>query len=150
MLEPVERQLRAAGMKVKIDIYEPGVYEQRQQHGNFDISIRGGTTASDPSPALRPEYYSEKGVLRSANLAGWRDQRTDEPFDKMDSIIDPDQRFKIYQELANYLYEQVPYLNLGFETRFFGSAEYVMDFQPTVTGGYVHKNGGLKRTWLNK
>lgn len=148
--ENIQRQLSQAGINVKVEITESGVYDQRQVDGDFDMTIRGGDVFPDPSPSLRPDYYSEKGDLRSFNMAGWRDAKTDTLLDKLETTVDPDKRFEIYKELALYLYEQVPYLDLGVAPRFFAARDYVKDFVPSAGENYVHANGGIPVTWLDK
>lgn len=148
--ENIQRQLSPLGLNIKIEITESGVYDERQTDGDFDMTIRGGQILADPSPSLRPEYYTQKGELRSSNVAGWSDPKTDALFDKMDTTVDPEERFEVYKELALYLYEQVPYLDLGCAPRFFAARDYVKDFVPSANESYVHANGGIPVVWLDK
>ncbi len=150
--ESLSLMLKAAGINVKVEITESGVYDNRQQKGDFDLTLRGGRTAEDPSEALKADYYCEKGAERFANFAGYCNPEVDRLFDQLELEPDQAKRMATFKQLARTMYDDVIEVPLGFTgDRFFAWLDpLVQNFEPTEGGGYTHRFGGLKKTWLKK
>jgi peptide/nickel transport system substrate-binding protein len=150
--ESIVLMLKEAGINVKVEITESGVYDNRQQKADFDLTLRGGRTAEDPSDGLKQDYYCEAGPERFANFAGYCSKKVDELFDALEVEPDAAKRMAIFKELANTMYADVVEVPLGYTgDRFFVWLDpMVQGFRATDGGSYTSRYGGIKRTWFKK
>lgn len=148
--EALVNQLRKVGLNVKVEINESAVYDQRQQTGQFDMTLRGGATAEDPSESLKPDLYSEPGDQRFRNYSGHSNPELDKLFDKLEVTINQEERLKVFAQLAKVYQDDFVEYPLGYAgDRFFGVLDAkAKNFSPTTGGGYTHRFGGLKKTWM--
>lgn len=148
--ESLSNQLRKAGINVKVEITESAVYDQRQQSGQFDMTLRGGRTAEDPAESMKADYYTEPGPDRFRNFSGHSNPELDKLLDQLETTTNQDQRLKVFQQFAKLLHDELVEVPLGFTgDRFFGVIDArVKNFVPTEGGSYMHRFGGLKKTWM--
>ncbi len=143
--EALQRMLGEAGIKVKVEILEAGVMNDRVIAGKYDFYIAGGTITSDPNLTMTPEFYTNKTQKgRHGN------PKVDQLFDKLGAEFDQKKRLKIFKDLATTLHDDVADVPLFYETRCRAMLEKVNDFGPAKGYHEIGSGNYFKRVWLRQ
>lgn len=151
IVESLSRMLREAGFNVNVQVLESGVYDGRQEKGDFDLTPAGHTSETEPGLDLQESYRCEEGQLRKSNKLGYCNPALDKLTDQYLAEPDRDKRIKIYAQAMRMAYDDIAEAHLGYQLdRFFAYVDTVHNFQQRGQGGYFHALGGLHRTWMEK
>jgi len=143
LMESYQRMIGEAGIKVKLEVLEGGVMNERVIQGKYDMNIDGGNITSDPVITMVPDYYSSK-----VERARYSNPKVDQLFDNLDKEFDETKRLRIFKELATTVYNDVATLPLFFEFRYVGMLEKVQGFAPPPGHSFTENGNIFKRTWL--
>lgn len=147
-LESTQRMLSEAGFNVKTEVVESAVSDERKSRGQYDLSTQGGGLEFDPSISMKAFFICEQSDRRGDNDAGYCNPKMDELFNALDREPDQNKRLELFRQITQVLADEVPWIYIGTEPRYFAFGANVRDFTPTSGGSYLHRFGGLKRTWL--
>jgi len=110
--EVAARQLRDAGITVKLDFVEAGQYFANRRNGNFQALLNG--MSSDFIDASLHQYYYSKGRGNYARIA---DPELDRLIEKQRQTLDKKERYEVLRQIQEYLLEKmyvIPTVELGF------------------------------------
>ena len=110
--EVAARQLKEAGITVKLDFIDAGQYFANQGKGEFQAQLNG--MSSDFIDASLHQYYYSKG---GANAARISDAELDRLIELQRRTLDKEKRYKILRQIQDYLLEKmfvVPTIELAF------------------------------------
>jgi peptide/nickel transport system substrate-binding protein len=110
--EVAARQLKEAGITVKLDFIEAGQYFANQRKGNFQVQLNG--MSSDFIDASLHQYYYSKSGGNAARIA---DPELDRLIELQRKTLDKEKRYKILRQIQDYLLEKmyvVPTIELAF------------------------------------
>jgi len=145
--ETFQRMLGEAGIKVKIDILESGVYKDRYVAGKYDLYIAGGTITADPVLTMSEHFYTVKMAK-----GRYSSPKVDKLFDDLGAEFDQKKRLQLFKDLASTLYvTDVGAVPLCFDIRYVGMSEKVRGYGPPAGKNYREGSSGnyFKRVWLN-
>ena len=133
--EFVKQQLSRVGIEVSLESTDAGGWAQRVSNWEFDLTFNYVLQFADPALGVSRSYITsniQKGVPFS-NTSGYSNPRVDELCDKAATLLDPEERRRIYAEVQRLLIEDVPVvwlLELQFPT------VYNKKFKDIVTTGF--------------
>jgi peptide/nickel transport system substrate-binding protein len=110
--EVAARQLKEAGVTVKLDFIEAGQYFANQRKGDFQVQLNG--MSSDFIDASLHQYYYSKGRGNPARIA---DPELDRLIELQLKTLDKKTRYKFLRQIQDYLLEKmyvVPTIELAF------------------------------------
>ena len=110
--EVTARQLKEAGITVRLDFIEAGQYFANQSKGDFQAQLNG--MSSDSIDASLHQYYYSKGGGNAAHIA---DTELDRLIELQRRTLDREKRYKVLRQIQEYLLDKmyvVPTIELGF------------------------------------
>jgi peptide/nickel transport system substrate-binding protein len=110
--EVAGRQLKEAGISVKLDFIDAGQYFANQRKGDFQVQLNG--MSSDFIDASLHQYYYSKAGGNAAKLA---DPQLDHLIELQRKTLDKQKRYKVLRQIQDYLLEKmyvVPTIDLAF------------------------------------
>jgi peptide/nickel transport system substrate-binding protein len=112
-----QQQLEQLGMKTKLDVYDwPTLLERRNDPESYDIFFTGFSTVSTPN-----QY-----VFLDSQTAwpGWTDNaEIDSLLDQINAEENPDKSKALTAELQQVMWEDLPIINVGHNSRVSGYSE---------------------------
>ncbi|MEO9191521.1 MAG: ABC transporter substrate-binding protein, partial [Acetobacteraceae bacterium] len=108
--EYVRDRLSAVGIKTSIQAVDVAGWAQRLTSGNFDIAFNFVYLLGDPAMGVAQTYLSTNQLDRgtAANVDGYVNTGVDQEFAEAASMVDPDQRRKIYARIQHTLSSDIP------------------------------------------
>jgi peptide/nickel transport system substrate-binding protein len=152
-LQMIQFQAKKTGIDLTMQILDAATYNARHQRGEHQITTAGAYTASDPDLTYYGYYRTpppDRRHLGGRTQPCYSNSRVDELLDEARKVADFQRRRRMYKEVIEILYEEVPDILIGFRGNGFGFQVHVRDFEPTITSVYSYGNGGLHRTWLDR
>jgi ABC-type transport system substrate-binding protein len=147
----IQAQLRKIGVEVRLEGMDYAAYVARQRRGDFGIIVSGGAFDADPSSTYAPDMRCEPDrTRRGSNNPGYCDPAMDALLDRAEVELDPARRKALFKDVLTKLWDDVPEVYIGFVPRFFTFRDYVKGFTSEDEGRFVHHEGGVTRTWLDK
>lgn len=110
--EVAARQLKEAGITVRLDFIEAGQYFANQGKGDFQVQLNG--MSSDFIDASLHQYYYSKGGGNAARIA---DPELDRLIELQRKTLNNEKRYKVLRQIQEYLLEKmyvVPTIELAF------------------------------------
>lgn len=110
--EVAARQLKEAGITVKLDFIEAGQYFANQSKGDFQAQLNG--MSSDFIDASLHQYYYSKGGGNAARIA---DPELDRLIELQRKTLDKEKRHRVLRQIQEYLLDKmyvVPTIELAF------------------------------------
>jgi peptide/nickel transport system substrate-binding protein len=151
----LQQQLASAGIKMKINLQEYGVYRENQRKREWQMIIFGGRMQEDPHLVYGVEYIcaeAEQAKLKRStrNLAGYCNKEVDDLLEKANKITDVKERYKLYSKAIHQITEDVSEVPLGFYPRFYAHSDKVKGFVTDDTGSINATRFGIVRTWIDQ
>jgi ABC-type transport system substrate-binding protein len=151
----LQQQLASAGIKVKVNLQEYGVYRESQRKREWQMIIFGGRIQPDPHLIYGVEYVcaeAEQAKLKRStrNLAGYCNKEVDELLDKANGITDVKERYRLYSKAIRQITEDVSEVPLGFYPRFYAHTDKVKGFATDDSGSINAPEFGIIKTWIDK
>jgi ABC-type transport system substrate-binding protein len=152
-LQIIQSQVKKAGFDAKLEIRDFATHTSYLTKRDFQISMSGGATASDPDLTYYGYYHTPvPGAERGGRIQPcYSNRRVDELLEEARRIADFAQRRAMYKEVIQILHEEVADIPIGFVPNGFALRSYVQGFQPTINDDFLsYSNGGFVTTWLDR
>jgi peptide/nickel transport system substrate-binding protein len=110
--EVAARQLKDAGITVKLDFIDAGQYFANQRKGDFQAQLNG--MSSDHIDASLHQYYYSKAGGNAARIA---DAELDRLIETQRRTLDKEQRYRVLRQIQEFLLDKmyvIPTVELGF------------------------------------
>lgn len=115
-----QQNLADVGIKMIIDVVEPGVYSDRRSSGDFDALAR----------IWNPVYDPHQGGFVTGNFFGYSNPAVDELTAGGMAVIDQAERLPVYHELQVVISEDLPRLFLYSENELHAISNRVTGLEP--------------------
>lgn len=152
-LQVIQSQVKKVGIELTILIRDQVAHTAALRQGDFQISMSGGATSSDPDLAYYGYYYTplpQERQLGGRTQPCYGNPRVDQLLDDARKTTDIRKRHQIYKEVIEVLQEDVADIPIAFVPRGYAFQNYVKEFSPTIMAAYSYGNGGLLKTWMDK
>jgi peptide/nickel transport system substrate-binding protein len=146
----VQSQLAKIGMNIKIDTVEWGAYRIQQRKGDYDFMFYGGQLDTDPSITYSRDWVCESKKKRSSNVSGYCDPKVDALFHEAEGAFKLEKRKKLFKEILEKVYGEIPDIPVGYVPRFFAFRKEVKGFSTNGSGDFRFADGGLAYAWLDR
>jgi ABC-type transport system substrate-binding protein len=151
----LQQQLASAGIKMKINLMEYGVYRENQRQRTWQMIIFGGRMQPDPHLTYGVEYIcaeaeQAKQKRSTRNLAGYCNKEVDDLLDQANKITDMKERYKLYAKAIRQITVDVSEVPLGFYPRFYAHSDKVKGFVIDDTGSINATRFGIVKTWIGQ
>jgi peptide/nickel transport system substrate-binding protein len=151
----IQQQLANAGIKMKINLQEYGVYRDNQRKREWQAIIFGGRMQEDPHLTYGVEYIcaeaeQAKQKRSTRNLAGYCSKEVDDLLAEANKTTDSKQRYNLYAKAVRQITVDVSEVPLGFYPRFYAHGDKVRGFVTDDTGTINATRFGIVRTWIGQ
>ncbi len=102
-LAAVQQMLADVGFQIEYDTVDGAARTEKTESGDFDIFTGGFSVHSDPDGFLKNRLHTN-----SENLMRYANPEFDKLIDAGGAAIDPNERVKIYREIAEVLMRDMP------------------------------------------
>lgn len=153
VLQIIQSQVRKAGFDLTILVRDQATHLAALNKADFQISMSGGSTNSDPDLAYYGYYHTpppDRRHLGGRNQPCYSNARVDQLLEDARRVTDFQQRRKMYSEMVAILQEEVADIPIGFVPNGYALASHVRDFEPDITSTFSYGNGGVLRTWMDR
>jgi peptide/nickel transport system substrate-binding protein len=133
ILEFLQGEWAQAGVEASVRVYEWPSFIGDVQNARYDVGLIGWLLLTDPDRATYLQFRSDGGN----NYGAYSNPRVDELLDRGRAETDPDARRAIYEEIAQVVTEEAPYIFLLYQG-------YVVIHAPELQGFVVHPSGSWK------
>lgn len=140
--EVLQSQFKEIGVDLKVDVTEPGIYEQKvvQDH-DFDLAMTGWSQQYDPYLKMINHLESSG----SYNVAGWKNPRFDALLAQGIAELDVKKRTQLYSEACQLVVDEAPWLVLWNSTVTAAYRVYVKNYSIDPQSIFL-----LREVWLDK
>jgi peptide/nickel transport system substrate-binding protein len=147
----LQAQLKRVGVEVRLETQEYSAYVARQRRGEFDFVIGGAGHFADPSATYAPDLRCEPDrTRRASNQPGYCDPEMDALLERAESELDPARRKALFHQVVTKVADDLPELYIGFVPRYFTFRDHVKGFTSDYEGRFMHAEGGLSGTWIDR
>lgn len=143
LLDSLQRMLTEAGLKVKLEILEAGLVNERLRLGKYDFHSGGVNMEADPVLTMVPYYYTNK-----VEKAQYSSPRVDQLLDNLDREFDGKKRLQIFKELAWAIHDDAASIPMFFTARYVGMVEKVQGMEARKATAYRPSGRYFKQAWL--
>jgi peptide/nickel transport system substrate-binding protein len=154
VLQVIQAQAKKAGIEMTILIRDNATHLAAMAKADFQISMSGGTTGSDPDLAYYTAYHTpapERRGRGGRTEPCYSNPRADQLLESARKVTDFQQRRRMYKEVVEILHEEVADLPVGFIPSAFALRAGVQNFESTIIDDIIsYGNGGVLKTWLEK
>jgi peptide/nickel transport system substrate-binding protein len=133
ILEFLQGEWAQAGVEASVRVYEWPSFIGDVQNARYDVGLIGWLLLTDPDRATYLQFRSDGGN----NYGAYSNPRVDALLDRGRAETDPDARRAIYEEIAQVVTEEAPYIFLLYQG-------YVVIHAPELQGFVVHPSGSWK------
>ena len=102
-------QLKAAGMKVKVEQYDWATAVSRRESGHWNIFLGGATQSQFDPSSMRLFYYG----ATAEKLWGYNNPILNAMVDAQTKFRDVDKRIKAYQDIQEFVWTNLPCFTAG-------------------------------------
>jgi dipeptide transport system substrate-binding protein len=138
MGELMQADLAKIGVNAKLTTYEWGDYRKRLQNGEASLPQMGWTGDNgDPDNfffLFSCDVAQKKPVTQ--NYARWCNKDYQERLEKARASFDKAERTKLYQEMQQITYDDIPYLNIAHTVVYTPTRKNVVGFKPSPLGRF--------------
>lgn len=139
--ESVAEQVKPLGVELEVVRQEWGLHlDEVFTKKDFDAVALGWIGFVDPDDYMYGQFHSGQAW----NYVGLNDPEVDRLLDEGRSVLDQEQRKKIYHDLQARLLELAPYIFLYTQHQYEGLQTYVQGFEPMVNASRKY----FRQTWL--
>ena len=139
----VQEQLKQIGINAELNLLDTGsmgqvVYIDK----DFDMAVTGDSGFVDPNGLVYGNFYSSEG----GNFVGYSNPQVDELISQGIASTDQAARAEIYQQIAEVLLEELPWVCLYIGQQYEAMKTNVMGYEHIPTGS----NLSIVRVWLDQ
>jgi dipeptide transport system substrate-binding protein len=143
MAELIQADWKAVGVNAEIVSYEWGEYLKRTQQGDHQTFMLGWTAdIADPDNFLGVLLGCD--AVGATNRARWCNQEFDALIKKAKSIVDRDERTKLYEQAQVIFKEEAPWVTIAHSIVFVPVRNEVVGYKIDPFGGHVFYGVDLK------
>ncbi len=113
--QEVQRQLRAVGIEVKLNLPQPAGYQQAIANGDFDVAIGGmggGYVYQSFNSLMSSEFYVPVGETTANNFERYQNPDADALLADLKATADPDEQLELSHALQNIVYDDLPVIGM--------------------------------------
>lgn len=136
----VKQQLRAVGIDLELEALESGIFFDKLEQGDFEITLVGWLGFVDPDEWLFNIFHSEG----KWNQQGYTDPEVDALLEQGQRISDRDARADLYRQAQRKIAQEAPMAFLYLNDFISAQRLQVQGFTPHPTG----TTRGLRYSWL--
>ncbi|CAM5773923.1 ABC transporter substrate-binding protein [Labrys miyagiensis] len=145
MGELMQADLAKVGVNAKLVTYEWGDYRKRLQNGEASLPQMGWTGDNgDPDNFFFLFACDSSGKPVSQNYPRWCNKDYNEHLEKARASADKAERAKLYQEMQQITFDDVPYLNIAHTVVYTPVRKNVEGFKPSPLGRFEFFDTDLK------
>lgn len=134
--EIVQNQLAAVGIDVTVSILEWSTYLSETSAGNHQMYILGWTCSGDADSALYDlNHSSQQG--EGSNRSFWENDYVDAQLDYARTVVDDQERYDIYQEIQEIIWDECPAVYLWQGEYISGVHEGTEGFENMYNGAHA-------------
>jgi peptide/nickel transport system substrate-binding protein len=134
------------GFKVKYDIVDRPVLNQRRRSGEFDAESQASSYRFDP------DGWFSRNVLSTAPSAKGQTRFQNEKLDKLilesKRTADKQKRLELYGEVDSLVNEELPLVYLQHGTLLEAGVMNLKGYQPAISGPFSTRGAGIRTAWL--
>jgi peptide/nickel transport system substrate-binding protein len=153
-LQIIQNQAKKVGIELSTQMLDAATQMAVLVKGEYQLATTGAIVASDPDFTYYSSYHTPPAELRYGSGGRiqpcYSNRRVDHLLEDARKITDFRERRRMYKEVAEILYDEVPDLLIGFIPNGFAFQRSIHDFEPMVNGVYSYGNGGLLKTWIDR
>ena len=148
--ESLSRQLREVGFNIDLTVLESGIYTEKQDAGDFDLTPEGDSFDGDPIRDNQANWRCEERERRHANRSRMCNPGLDALLDEYGKLADLDDRLEMFAKIMPIVHDEVIGKHMGWNyTRFFGWNDNVKGFANRGSGYTTRPvGGGLWRVYF--
>lgn len=114
----VQDNCRAAGITVDIQVYEEAQLTALSADGEFDAAMGFWFANAEPDNSYRPLFHSDNYQSGAYNWINVADEELDTLIDSALKVTDADERMAIYEDVNNYISDNVYWIPMYSQTGF--------------------------------
>jgi peptide/nickel transport system substrate-binding protein len=138
--EALRLMLSDIGLNVQIDLLQGSVHTEREEGGDFDMSLWGSGADADPDDAFWNFFHS----AGARNVTGFKSARVDELLESCRTTSVQEERAAMYQEAQQIIIDEVPCAFTRHVPDLLAFGSHVKGYRPISDVRY------LESVWLDK
>ncbi len=137
----VQEQLKQIGINAELNLVDTGTMSQTVYiDKDFDMAVTGDSGFVDPNGLISPNFLTGAG----GNFSGYSNPQVDELIAQGIASTDQAARTEIYQQIAEILLEDLPWVCLYIGQQYEAMKTNVMGYEHIPTGS----NLSVRQVWL--
>jgi peptide/nickel transport system substrate-binding protein len=130
----LQSMLSKVGIKVDIEVFESGIFDEKMKASNHDIIIHtwGMQTIRDVGQAWYPLFHSKN--IGNTNRTGLNDEKMDELLEKSTITVDQAEREAIMEQIWEKLDELHPMIGLAVPSELYGGRKDLTGLEDLYDG----------------
>lgn len=139
----VQEQLKQIGINAELNLLDTGSMGQTVYiDKDFDMAVTGDSGFVDPNGLVYGNFKTDEG----GNFVSYSNAQVDELITQGIASTDQAARTEIYQQLAEILLEELPWVCLYIGQQYEGMKTFVMGYEHIPTGSNV----SIRQVWLDQ
>jgi peptide/nickel transport system substrate-binding protein len=144
--ELVQAMWTEAGFKVKYNIYDNAVLQQKRREGSFHADSMAGSYRFDPDGWFSRQILSTGPQNKTESR--FRNEKADQLIIEARKTADKAKRLEIYREVEMIINEELPRLYTHHLTLLEAGTTNLKGYTPSISGSPNIKGGGLRTAWM--
>jgi peptide/nickel transport system substrate-binding protein len=139
----VQEQLKQIGINAELNLLDTGTMGQTVYiDKDYDMAVTGNSGYVDPNGLVYSDFKTGEG----GNFTNYSNPEVDKLIIDGISTTDQEERTAIYQQLAEILLQDLPYVCLYIGQQYEAMKDYVMGYEHIPTGSNIT----ARRVWLDQ
>ena len=144
--ELVEAMWTAVGFKVKYNIYDGAVIQQKRKSGEFHADSEASSYRFDPDGWYSREIHSNGALTKQQSR--FRNEKADKLIEEARRTRDTKKRLEMYSEVDSIINEELPVLFTNHLTLLEAGVMNLRDYKPAISGSPHTQGAGLRVAWM--
>ncbi len=139
----VQEQLKQIGINAELNLLDTGTMSQTVYiDKDFDMAVTGDSGFVDPNGLVGANFVTDAG----GNFVGYSNPQMDELIAQGIAATDQAARTEIYQQIAEILLEDLPWVCLYIGQQYEAMKTFVMGYEHIPTGSNI----SVRQVWLDQ
>jgi peptide/nickel transport system substrate-binding protein len=134
------------GFKVKYNVYDNAVLEQKRRAGDFHADSMAGSYRFDPDGWFSRQILSTASATKAASR--FHNEKADRLIGEALQIADVKKRLEVYREVENIINDELPVLYTHHLTLLEAGVMNLKNYQPAISGAPSTKGAGIRVAWM--
>ncbi len=131
----IQDQLKQVGINIRIQSLDWGTFYSDIKQGRFQLYSLSWVGLNMPD-VFRYVFHSSSIPPVGANRGAYSDAHVDKLIETAESLDNPEDQAKKYQELQQYLFQQIPYVPLWYEDNLLARRANINGYDMNADGDY--------------